>query len=422
MSDDELYKETDLLRFVARVGTPEMLSIVAGRKLKEVRPALAGAGPGPVPTTLVSSLERVTTLCAAASRGDVAMCAKAVELGFESRRDLLGNTPLHLAAAAGHVEVCKFLTLADVAARAGVDIEAVNAGNSTPLWLAAQMGMLGSCKVLISRGANVSFRNELGDTPLHAAAAGGHAKTCGLLLRNGAARVLVNASNFGMGSEGGGEKTPMSCAIRSGSIGTCRVLLKHGARIDPSLLEQAVERGDVRIARFLIRRGAHPNLRSVGAMRSVLHLAAQSGTYEMCEMLLDSHPEIDANAPDAFLARPIHYAANRGSSAIAELLLARGARNLRDERGFTPLMIAAAKGDVGMCDMLTDESRWPPSSSGEPGPGTLIDAQISPPGVTALSFAAKRGHRSVCELLVRRGAMVSLLSGDAKDAYVALGL
>jgi ankyrin repeat protein len=95
---------------------------------------------------------------------------------------------------------------------------------------------------------------------------------------------------------------------------------------------------------------------------------------------------------------PLHYAAKRGRTDLAELLLANKADvNAKDTGGATPLLWAAKHGHKDMVELLL---------AGRAD----VDAKESRRGQTSLHFAAEEGHKDVAELLLANRANV-----DARD-------
>lgn len=91
-----------------------------------------------------------------------------------------GRTPLHSAAAAGHVNLVKYLL------KEGADINATGRFGETPLHCAASAGCTDVVGVLVDQGADIMSRKKDGQTPLHSAAASGHCAVLNLLLEAGA--------------------------------------------------------------------------------------------------------------------------------------------------------------------------------------------------------------------------------------------
>ena len=91
-----------------------------------------------------------------------------------------GDTPLHQAAAMGHLDTVDSLLAA------GAEVDARDCCGSTPLHKAAERGYLAVVKFLINQGAEVNVANDLRSTPLHEAAANGHLATVEALLAAGA--------------------------------------------------------------------------------------------------------------------------------------------------------------------------------------------------------------------------------------------
>ena len=59
------------------------------------------------------------------------------------------------------------LTIPELLASAGVDINALDNSGNAPIHLAAQNGLVGVIAVLIKTGADPNHKNKNGDTPLH---------------------------------------------------------------------------------------------------------------------------------------------------------------------------------------------------------------------------------------------------------------
>ena len=75
-----------------------------------------------------------------------------------SAKDSVGATPLHRAAAAGHVPAIRLL-LAE-----GADIEACDKQGCTPILVAAQAGQDTACVTLAGAGADLSVKDSEGFT------------------------------------------------------------------------------------------------------------------------------------------------------------------------------------------------------------------------------------------------------------------
>jgi hypothetical protein len=91
-----------------------------------------------------------------------------------------GRTPLHSAAAAGHVKLVQYLL------KEGADINATGRFGETPLHCAASAGYTDIVRILVEEGAEIMYRKKDGQTPLHSAAASGHCAVVNLLLEAGA--------------------------------------------------------------------------------------------------------------------------------------------------------------------------------------------------------------------------------------------
>ena len=132
-------------------------------------------------------------------------------------------------------------------------------------------------KILISMGAIVNAKDNMGLTPLHYAT---DFKTAEILALNGAD---VNCKcNDGL--------TPLHLAIYRGNIETSEILLLHGADINAkenngcTPLHGAALIDRVEIAKFLVSKGADVNLKN-NSNQTPLDLAMQAGIASMVQYL-----------------------------------------------------------------------------------------------------------------------------------------
>lgn len=121
--------------------------------------------------------------------------------------------PLWCAAAAGHLEIVKFLTLH------GANINSTTRTHSTPLRAACFDGHLEIVEYLINRGADIEIANRHGHTCLMIACFKGHLKIARLL-------VDMNANVNRCSVKG---NTALHDCAESGSLAILKLLLDHGA-------------------------------------------------------------------------------------------------------------------------------------------------------------------------------------------------
>jgi len=155
------------------------------------------------------------TIHEAAAEGDVAAVTRILDKDCMSlnQRDFGGQTPLITAAMYGQKQMVEFLLSrgADVTARD-------NIGRSAVFW-AAQNGEASIVQLLVERGASVKDRDLLGWTPLHGAAMLGKTDMVPLLTQKYAE---VNARDFR-------GRTPVDLAQAYDRPDTVKMLRKHGA-------------------------------------------------------------------------------------------------------------------------------------------------------------------------------------------------
>ena len=327
-----------------------------------------------------------------------------------------GLRPLHLAALEGHTRVVELLL------QGGADVSAVEALGCTALHFAAQYGRLEVARLLLDRGADVNaptapaisvaldssndddggggngvYVNGLHSCqPLHFAVASDYASVdvVELLLSRGADVGATAAWRNVAGM------TPLHCTVGrrvyqpQNMLQVARALLDAGAPLAAAAsdgrqaLHWAVCYGPPQAAALLLERGADVNAAD-SAGSTPLHVACNTADRlapEVVEVLLERGA--DARAADARGRQPLHclaaiephdfefesrYDMVRAKVELDEAfedtvraLTRRGADiDAVDAEGRTPLMLAAASGNIaaGAALLQCDASVGPPQCS-----------------------------------------------------------
>jgi ankyrin repeat protein/beta-lactamase regulating signal transducer with metallopeptidase domain len=299
--------------------------------------------------------------------------------GTIDTRDGRGLSPLKTAALAGQKDVAAFL----ISKGASVNADDTRPGRWTTLHCAALGGSKEIAELLIANGANVNAKTKRGITPLHFAAQTGATDVALLLIDHGAD---VNAE-----VENAGKWRPLDMAVWAGRRDIAKLLIDKGADTShpDDLLFWACRQGDKDLAELLIQKGANVNSeawgyapamqaiwsgystatkpadvpRLLGVLKtlldhgadpdakdrtdwSLLHYACEES--DLAKLLLDKGANPNAVTNNGGL-RPLHRAADKGRTAVVELLISRGADvNAKDFYGRTALWYAEDLGDNDM--------------------------------------------------------------------------
>jgi ankyrin repeat protein len=214
---------------------------------------------------------------------------------------------------------------------------------------------------------------------------------------------LVNAPN-------GQSGTLLCVAAQKGQLRVAQFLLEHGADVQRGYpLAQAAGNGHKAMVELLLQHGAAVNA-AEGDGQTALHRAAAHGYLSVTETLLAAKADVNAQAEHG--RTPLTLAVENSVVPVAAALLAHGAdpniicrqrQNWAADRNSTgsPLHFAVARGDEAMVALLLTNR---------------ADLTLrSPLGESALDIAAILGKPRIMRQLIAAGADVNAASSAQDD-------
>ncbi|XP_019896166.1 ankyrin repeat and SOCS box protein 15-like isoform X2 [Esox lucius] len=307
-------------------------------------------------------------------------------VAVEERTTIGGETPLTLAAKAGHVENVKTLL------EHGASPHNTNSRNESPLLLAVRAGSYEMAYTLIASGAWVEQICRKKWTSMHEAAKVGCSEVMMLLLRNGG--QVNQKDNQGV--------TPLGVAAECAHVHILDILLRYGSRVNnqafngESVLMDAAGSGNIDCIKLLLQNGANPNLPSFNGQLPI-HKAAYEGHYDALKMLI---PLTTRKAIKLSGQSPIHSAADGSHFNCLKLLIENGfdvntslnpcpSDKYMDMRK-SALFFAVSNGDVPCTEMLLNSGAQP---------------DLDP--LRCLLVAVRAGSYEIVEMLLARQADVN---------------
>ncbi|CAK9057652.1 unnamed protein product [Durusdinium trenchii] len=185
------------------------------------------------------------------------------------------------------------------------------------------------------------------------------------------------------------------------------------AGLAPTSLLQLVQRNDLETCRQLLQVGMKQDIHDP-LLRGPLHLSAIAGQENMTRLLLAFHADVDQL--DATRRAPLHHAAAAGHIAVARALVQnRATLELQDEEGESPLHLAARPKRALSSAPLP--LRWCCGTRAARSRCRLLLARRADPNATddrswtPLTSAAARGHRSAVLALLAASSTAKRSAG-----------
>jgi uncharacterized protein len=176
-----------------------------------------------------------------------------------------------------------------------------------------------------------------------------------------------------------------------------RMTVSLGAAQSGSALTDAAMRGDKATVATLIKQGVDVGAAQGDGM-TALHWAAERGDTELAEMLVYAGANVSA-VTRIGLYTPLHLAAKSGSVGVAKALVKAGADvNVKSNpSGATPMHLAALTGSADMINLLADAK-------------ADVNAREAEWEQTPLIFAASANRAAAITALLKRGADANVSS------------
>jgi ankyrin repeat protein len=184
--------------------------------------------------------------------------------------------------------------------------------------------------------------------------------------------------------------------MRRLTIGILAMVLSVPLAAAESPVADAAARGDREAVKALLKQAADVN-GAQGDGMTALHWAAMNGDTELAQMLIVAGANVKATTRLGTYT-PLYLASQQGhGGVIAALLKAGGDVKAGTPNGTSPLMVAAASGEVAAVRVLIDH-------------GADVNAKDGVRAQTPLMYAAASNRAAVIELLVSKGADIKATS------------
>ncbi len=324
-------------------------------------------------------------------------------------------------------------------------LNARDALSQTPVHVAAARGDLELLRLLVQRGAEFDPHTILAPSPLESATERGHARAAGLLQRLVKFHEAVTANDIA-GIEGllgdaddalllansiaSAGRYPIHTAAASGSLPVLNALIAAGCdlnAVDPdgaTALYLAAKNGRVDAVERLLGIAGIDVMHGDKKGSTAMHAAARKGNVDVLRLLV-STDDSRLHVTDDQRNTPLHVAAEQGHIKAIEFLLGHGAAyNQPNALGVTPMYRAKRAGHTVLTTFLEAvEGVFSAAATGDRTKmSAILEARGSAIGKirnarleTPLHVAAGAGHLEVVTFLVASGAPTDSTDLDGHD-------
>ncbi|OLP89725.1 Ankyrin repeat and KH domain-containing protein mask [Symbiodinium microadriaticum] len=206
-------------------------------------------------------------------------------------------------------------------------------------------------------------------------------------------------------------KTELPCAVHGKACSTCREVKRQAPQKANSNGETpllcAVQKGRANIVKLLLGHSAAVDI-SNNDGETPLNLAAGKGDTETVQLLLVDGRSQSVDTPDRLGWTPVLMAAHGGHVGVLRLLLKSNAKpaDSHSGTGETPLLCAAKRGHVEVAKLLLTSAEVP-----------MID-MADRDGNTPLMMAAQFGFAEALRLLLSKKASIDLCNKANETALL----
>ncbi|XP_071720324.1 protein VAPYRIN-LIKE-like [Rutidosis leptorrhynchoides] len=247
-------------------------------------------------------LDNDSVIYLAVKSGDIDTIRVVVESGCEVDQE--NDRLLHVAASMNRVDIMEVLCMGYL----DLDVNQVDSKGQTPLHIGASYGYVEVLEFLITLGCDPNLVDHSGWSSVHWASWNGHLD---------AVEVLLSASTYvkyAVNKEG---KTAYSLAVEKGHSDLYDVL--HLGDV----LHRCARKGDVEEMRKCLREGANVNGKDQNGW-TPLHRSAFKGHMDCVKVLLSYGARVDLVDGCGYTA--LHRAVEVGNAQVAMVLIANGAK------------------------------------------------------------------------------------------------